>query len=367
MSTGITRILVVVKSDGIGGVERFLSAMVPALARRGVHTDVIALGRPLSGAGLLADLGVPVLDDGFLPGPVGRLRQLVTLRRVVDHGGYGAVVGIGPAANGLVCLARRRNGPLTIVREVGDPFIDRRRRWNRWFGWTYRRADALVVQTEALAQEVRQHWRNPARVAVIPNPLGAEIAVTTPGEGRGNVIAGVGRLVAGKGYNDLLHAFANAGPATDGWSILIIGDGPERRRLEALAAELRLSARVRFTGTHPAPWELLASASIFVLCSRHEGFPNVLLEAMASGCAVIASDCRFGPREIIDDGLSGLLYPVGDVARLATLLGELTTHPERRRELARGAAERAAHFAIDGVVESWLGLLNAVPPVPDHG
>lgn len=355
------RLLVVIKSDGVGGVERFLSGMIPAFASRGVEVDLVGHGRPPSSPGLLADHEVATLAVGRLPGVLGRARQALGLRRRIGRHDYAAVIGFGPVASSLVALARRRPGPLTVVTERSDPFIEERRTWNRLFRWTYRRADVLVVQTDAMAAAVRSRWPRPAEVAVIANPVPAGVPICPPSRRRDPVIAGVGRLLAKKGYSDLIAALAQVGPRAEGWSLLLVGDGPERVKLEAQAERLGLGERVVFTGVHPTPWQLLANASIFVLCSRHEAYGNVLLEAMASGCAVVASDCRFGPPAMIDHDVSGLLYPVGDIHGLADHLGALIADPARRLALAEAASHWAARQTTDQAVTSWLELLTASP------
>jgi glycosyltransferase involved in cell wall biosynthesis len=354
------RILIVFNSDGIGGVERFLSGMVPAFASRAVRVDLVGHGPPPPSPGFLADQHIATLGRGSLPGLLGRIRQGLSLRRRIRGNHYDALIGIGPVACGLVALARRRDSPPVILCERGDPFIERRRTWNRWFGWIYRRADLLVVQTQGLADEIRRRWRLPPAVAVIPNPLPVGVPQLQPAANRPPVIAGVGRLVPSKGYGDLIDAFARLGPQAEGWSLLLVGDGRERASLEARAHDLGLADRVTFAGVHLAPWELLADASIFVLCSRHEGYPNVLLEAMASGCAIVSSDCRFGPLEIVDDGVTGLRYPVGDVDQLTERLERLIADPQQRVALAEAAAAWVGEQTIARAVSAWLDVLTSV-------
>ena len=357
--TAKRRLLAVIKADGVGGVERFLSGMIPALAAREVEVDLVGHHHPPPLPGLLAGHPITTLASGRLPGLLGRARQVIALRRLIARGDYTAVVGFEPVANGLVSLARPRSGPLAVVCERTNPFIERRRTWNRWFGWTYRRADVLVVQTQGLARDVRLRWRLAPQVAVMRNPVPAAVPIRPPSEHRDPVIAAVGRLLARKGFSDLVAAFAKLGAGAAEWSLLVIGDGPERVELEALAARLGLADRVTFVGVHPAPWELLANVSIFVLPSQYEGYPNALLEAMGSGCAVVATDCPYGPSEMIEHGVSGLLYPVGDVDGLVAHLEALVGDPTMRTTLARESTAWASQQTTDAAVTRWLELLAA--------
>jgi glycosyltransferase involved in cell wall biosynthesis len=224
--------------------------------------------------------------------------------------------------------------------------------------WTYRRADVLVVPTRLLADEVEHRRNRPPRVQVIGNALAPEIPFVPRERRRERTIMTVGRLAPVKRVGDLIEAFARLGDHADGWRVVIVGEGDERSRLEALVRARALDDRVSLVGVHHAPWELLRSADVFVLCSAHEGFANVLVEAMASGCAVVSSDCRFGPRELIDDGVNGVFYPVGDVGGLAALLRELIDEPDRRDALGRAGVERARHFTIDAVESVWMEVIG---------
>jgi glycosyltransferase involved in cell wall biosynthesis len=353
------RLLVVVKSNGFGGVERKVSGLVSMFPRHGIDCDVATLAAEPAG-GLLDSIPRIVLDDGGSNGVVGRLRQLRQLRRLVGHTTYTALMGFGPSANALVALSRRprgRRGPRTVIAEVGDPFIERRSHWNRRWMWTYLFADTLLLQTERLATELRASRRRPRRIVVIPGMVSPALPRVPAESPRQDLIAGVGRLVASKRFDDLIEAFDRVGPVADGWRVVIVGDGPERTRLEALAAARGQEHRVVFTGWDEAPWTTLAHAAIFVQCSAHEGFPTTLLEAMASGCAVVSSDCRFGPREILGEEGAEFLYPVGDVDALADLLRRLIQDPARRTALVQTTAARLDHFTPEVVTAQWLALL----------
>jgi glycosyltransferase involved in cell wall biosynthesis len=116
---------------------------------------------------------------------------------------------------------------------------------------------------------------------------------------------------------------------------------------------------VTFAGFRSEPWRLLAESSVFVLSSAHEGFPNVLIEAAASGCAIVSSDCSYGPREILDHGHQGLLYPVGDVARLAECLAQLMEDEDVRRSFADRAHEGITRYR-PGAGDPWVDLLTTL-------
>jgi len=355
-----SRILFVAKSDGVGGVERKIAGLVSTLAERHVVCDLVTLAHG-AGPGLLVHISKTVLEVRVSSGPIRRLLQLFRLRRIIAANRYDAVIGFGPSSNALVALANRSRGPQAVIVEVGDPFIERRRHWNRWWMWSYRRADVIVVLTDRLASELRAVRSRPRRIVVIPNMVAPTVPFVDPARPRQLVVAGLGRLVQSKRYSDLIEAFARLGPSAEQWRVVLIGDGEDRLRIERRAAELGIGHRVEFTGWRDCPWEILSESSIFVACSGNEGFATVLIEAAASGCALISSDCRFGPREILQDGRSGVLYPVGDVDNLSEALGALIADPVHRLALACAAHERAGDFDPSGITDAWIDLIGVAP------
>lgn len=362
----VAKLLVVTRSDGSGGVERNLRWLLPSLRSCGVTVDLRFCEPPPPGPRLLTAEQAPAPLGGVHRGRWRRVVQTMALRRLLRHGDYDAVVGTGPVANALVCLARSRRGPRTIIMEQNDPFIDRRRSWNRWFGWTYRRADAVVVHTDALAEEVRRVGWYPREVVVLPNAVDPDVPTTAPLDDRPPVICAIGRLVPQKGFDDLVDAVGRLATAPSdggsagfaGWSLCVVGDGPERAALEQRAVERGIGERVRFVGVHPEPWTFAEESAIFVLSSRHEGFGNVILEAMAAGCAVIVSDCRFGPPEIVRHDVDGLVYPTGDAAALADAIGTLVSDPGRRRRLAEAGRRRLDDFGVEPITTRWFSVLG---------
>jgi GalNAc-alpha-(1->4)-GalNAc-alpha-(1->3)-diNAcBac-PP-undecaprenol alpha-1,4-N-acetyl-D-galactosaminyltransferase len=355
------RVLLLVNSDGVGGVERLVASLGALLGTdHGLACDVAVLVR--SESGILSAERPAVLETSVRWVPLRRILQLRQLRALVREREYEAVVSFGPSPNALNALAAlgRRSRPAAIIAEVGDPFIQRRRRWNATSMWCYRFADVLVVQTERLASEVISIRRRPRRVEVIANVVPPGVRFSAPSGPRERLIVGVGRLVAVKRYADLVEAFACLGPRADGWRLVIVGDGDERQALRRTAARLGVERRVEFTGHVDEPWELLGDAAIFVLCSQNEGFPTVLLEAMASGCAIVAADCRFGPRDVLEDGSSGVLYPVGNIDRLVDALADLTTDEPRRLALAERAHHRVNDFTGPPIGRQWRDLIESV-------
>jgi glycosyltransferase involved in cell wall biosynthesis len=163
-----------------------------------------------------------------------------------------------------------------------------------------------------------------------------------------------------KQFDYLLRAFARCSSRHAEWSLAIIGEGSERKNLEQIAVELGIADRVRWLGVVAQPERVLLEASIFVLSSRYEGFPNALLEAMSSGLAAVSFDCPSGPAEIIRHEIDGLLVPPQDLEGLAAALDRLMADEVLRERLGRRATEVSERFALKSVAGLWEELIRDV-------
>ena len=226
----------------------------------------------------------------------------------------------------------------------------------RGFKRAYPRLDALVVLTGRDRRRYERLLDHQTPVFVIPNTIRSDVGGAAPL--RGTTVLAAGRLTRQKGFDKLVRAFAQVAPDHPEWRLVICGDGPWRRRLERLIARHGLEHAVSL----PGPVEPLATAmddaALFVLSSRFEGFPLVLIEAMAKGLPVVAFDCPTGPAEIIDDHRDGLLVPRGNVDRLAGGMRELMEDAALRRRLGAAAHGTARGYTIEAVGPLWEALLE---------
>jgi glycosyltransferase involved in cell wall biosynthesis len=226
----------------------------------------------------------------------------------------------------------------------------------------YRDADVLIGVSAGTAQDWSRRLGGRVRCEAIHNPVIGDDCTSraaAPGphpwfdEEPGPLLA-VGRLAPEKDHATLLESLAR--PALAGRRLVIIGDGPERRALESLAERLGLGGRVLFMGHCPDPFPAMARASVLVNPSRYEGFGNVLVEALACGTRVVATDCPFGPREILADGRWGRLVPPGDPDSLAAgIVAALAAAPDRA-----ALQTRAQDFHQRRIAGRYLEVLAAV-------
>jgi glycosyltransferase involved in cell wall biosynthesis len=234
------------------------------------------------------------------------------------------------------------------------------------YRFLYPSADAVVAPSRGVAGSLLQLSPIPIqKVHVIYNPVvspelyeKADAPVEHPWfqPHQPPVVLAAGRLVALKGYDTLLRAFARVRQQTP-VRLVILGEGPERPNLERLAAELGVAADVDMPGFDPNPFRYMKRAGVFVLSSRYEGLPNVLIQALACGCPVVSTDCPSGPSEILDGGRYGALVPVDDVEAMAgaivrALLGQVAPAPSAWLE----------QFRVEVVAEQYLRVMLGQTP-----
>jgi glycosyltransferase involved in cell wall biosynthesis len=234
----------------------------------------------------------------------------------------------------------------------------------------YTQANAVVSVSEGAAQAFRRlHPIAPERMHVIHNGLSGDTIRRLSQEPlpamhaslfAGPVVLTVGRLSPEKNQALLIKAHKALCERGIIHQLVLLGDGPLREELPALARNLGVADTVHFLGFHQNPYPYLRRATVFALSSNFEGFAIVIAEALVCGTPVVSVDCPSGPAEILDHGRYGELVPPGDAEALADGLGRLLTNPARREELAKLAKERSTIFEMDRTVSQWKRLIEEV-------
>lgn len=216
-----------------------------------------------------------------------------------------------------------------------------------------------LTESDRAAFEDRLGADGPPVVAMpnaVPDvPLG-------PGDPGAHRLMTAGRLVHQKGYDMLLEAFSSVAPRHPDWTLDIFGKGSSGASLDQSIIDLGLVGRARINAPSDRLGERMRDASVFVLSSRFEGFPIVLLEALAAGLAVVSFDCPTGPGEILTDGENGLLVPPEDVAALAATLDRVMADEALRRRLAAAAPAAVLPYSVQRIGRRWDDLLAGGPP-----
>jgi len=339
-----------------GGTQRHIQQLVRGLDRSKFRVVVYALRPGGEVAEELEASGVEVriLSSGERFVSFGTARAVARAARELRRDGV-QIVHAYQWRPGLVGAIAGRLARVPVVlaskRSLSGSVASERRGW-RVIGHF---VDRIVVNAEALRVEAVAHGVR-ARWALVRNGIDIEhfrAGPTTPESARRlldlpdtrPIVGSIGRLEARKGHGDLLQALARLRTRASGPPLLLlVGDGPERSSLERLAIDLNVADSVHFAGTvsDVRPW--LAAMDAFVLPSREEGSSNAVLEAMAVGRPVVATDVG-GMTELIEDGRTGLIVPVADPAALASAMVTVLDAPEHAAALGR-AARRVADEAF---------------------
>jgi len=155
----------------------------------------------------------------------------------------------------------------------------------------------------------------------------------------------------------LLRAFAESAHRTT-HRVVLVGRGSHEQQLRELADELNIADRVTFAGWQDNPWSLMRRASLFVLPSRWEGFGNVVIEALACGAPVVVSDCSYGPKEIIRNGVDGLVFPVDDVKETTRAIDRVLGDSALAARLTAAGKARARDFDVPVIVRRYEALFE---------
>lgn len=365
MSRLVHHLTFVIHSLGPGGAERVASTLVNWWADRGIAVTLITL-TPLGDDFYRIDPRVrrtSLNSDAassnwrtFLANNSQRIRRLRSALQSVEAD---VILSFGDTTNVLVLLSSLGSATPIVVSEHTDP---RKHSIGRFPALLrraiYKRAETVVVLTQGIAE-----WAKTIvpveHIEIIPNPISDQFrgVLHHPNKTRCTLLA-MGRMGYEKGFDLLVSAFARVAEKHPNWHLRIIGDGNERDNLSTLSIRLGIQHRVELGHLTKEPQVALREADLFVLSSRYEGFPMALLEAMTCGLPVIAFDCQSGPREMIRDGIDGLLVPPENVEALAQVIDRLMSSSSERQRLAARAPEAADRFALPKVMTMWSAVLD---------
>lgn len=358
---------------GRGGADRVTSTLLRSLDRDRFRPQLALMRRE---GELLAELpaDVPIHDleaPGLsrAAGPLGRLLQQVRPDVLFSTSG---------GANVVAVLAARRAGfgGRLVLSERNALLRDQPplKKWTMLLlkRLLYRHADLVTAVSEGVRGDLLRRLRLSAdRVRTVFNPIvtpelearaaaGLEDAWL---EGSAPLLLAAGRLETAKDFPTLLRALTlvrRRRPAR----LVILGEGSQRRRLERLVGEGPGASVVRLPGFERNPLRWMARCTLFVLSSRFEGLPGVLVQAMACGAPVVATDCPFGPAEIVRRPAEGMLVPVGDERAMADAIVRLLADPEARRAQAEEGRRAAGRFTLDRILPLYEAALTGDPESP---
>ncbi len=347
------KIAFLIQSMQRGGIQRVVLDQTLELERRGHEVHLITLNPEPTGDSLMPSLSLSTIQRHYVPYP--RMRSITGMRRLIC-----VLKDVDPDicithhwfANTVGRIAARSSGIRTVLsfeHSVYDTHKPRRQFVFDWFLQDWCRFVIAVsesVRTSLVHNGIRSH-----RIRILPN--GIDLSRFTRRELPKDTVRllCIGRLIGDKGIDVLIDALQTLSSIT----LRIVGTGPEQAVLERKTRDRGLSKRITFLGSRDDIPELLAEAEVLVLPSRREGFGLVAVEAFASGVPVVASDLP-ALREIVRDGVNGLLVPPSDSRLLRDALERITKDSELRMRLAAHTGDDIARFSIQVHTDTLLTL-----------
>jgi glycosyltransferase involved in cell wall biosynthesis len=288
---------------------------------------------------------------------INQLARLRALRQFIKAERPDVIIAFLSNVNVAAIIASLGLGIPVIICERTDPFVmPMSRGLQLACRVVYPFASVLLVQTQAVAAKYRALGWSLKRLEAIANPVSDEILTVqhVTNIGIKKRLLAVGRLDEGKQFAVLIKVFANLALRHDAWSLRIIGEGSSRCSLQQQISDAGLDTRIELAGRSTMITKELTQADIFALTSKYEGFPNVLLEAMAVGLPCVAFDCPSGPREISQDGQVALLVALNNESALERALEKLMLDANLRATLGNQARTSVIErFSLPTILQHW--------------
>lgn len=360
MSPDKKNIVLAVPTLSHGGAERVMSLWANELHRRGYHVSLLLFYRVSSEYSL--DEGIPVhvvAENEAAFRSMGVFKRRNVLRALLRQLAPDTIISALPLMQALVMLASNGLGIERVDLLRNNPnhgrVHDNALYWMVWRA-CFRSSDRIIVQTSDQLRFLTNRERKKSRV--VPNPLSERFSANEASDRTGALARciAVGRLHPQKGYRMMVEAFAQAARKRDDISLRIFGAGQEayERQLQEWIDKAGMQDRIHLMGWSDRMEEEYGDADVYLLSSEYEGMPNALMEAMASGLVCVSTDCDTGPRDLIENGVSGFLVPVGDESGFARAIAKaLSLDANECAQMTSAARERVLEFcSLEGSVDA---------------
>lgn len=366
------KIALYIPSMNGGGAERVMQTLANGLAEQGMKVDLIL---NVADGPYLKDVSTKV---NIIELKTSRaLTSILPLTRYIRESKPDAILSAMNYINIIALLAVKFSGIKTqvIISEHDNLSASLKNHKRPLFNsiikalmfYYYRKADAIIAVSNGVAQDLANQLNlNTNKIITIYNPIITKNLIhniknpepvyhdwlknkTIP------VVIAAGRLTQQKGFDKLIQAFSKARNQVD-CRLIILGEGPLELSLRELISKLDLEENVELVGFVDNPYSWMLKSDLFVLSSVHEGFGNVLVEAMACGIPVISTDCPSGPSEILEGGKWGELVPVDDINSMSTAIVKVLTTPIDH--IAHDLETRAFTFSLENSLKKYLEVIN---------
>lgn len=334
-----------------GGTERVVALLANEYAKRNIETAILLFAGnqrdyPLDEKIEVITAGNP--SGGKLSARLDRIRKMRQYYKENPNCQIWAFSVMG-AVFSVVATLGMRKGHAFLVSERNDPNRYDHPKIRNFF---YRFADIIVCQTQDAIESFPKGIRKKAMV--IPNPIDVGNLAPHTGEREKKVVA-VGRLEPQKNHKLLLQAFAGFVAKHPEYTLFLYGKGELETELKELAAKLGIDTSVNFAGFSNRVKEEINSAAMFVLSSDYEGISNSMLEAIALGVPVVATDCPIGgSKAYIENGKNGFLVPVGDKEALTAAMEQLADNPELSQKISAEGSKLRERNRVEQIADAFL-------------
>ena len=365
-------IVIVVSAMNMGGTQRVVSILCNHWSQNGYVVTLISTfsGEKLNHYQLSKNVDLNYLSNNpFFPKnkALNLLWKIIQLRKLIKSQNPDVVISFLTRINVASALSTIGiKSSLIICERTWPPFLT----LNNNFFWMYKilfkGVDRIIVQTEKSKTWLSQNFSG-SNVKVIPNPIVYPLPLQKERSLCPNsiilqnkkVILASGRMHRVKQFDVLIRAFSQIKENYPEWDLIILGDGEERDGLNRMLFDLDLSDRVYIPGSVGNMSEWYEKADLFVLSSRLEGFPNVLLEAMAYGLPCISFDCDTGPRDMIRDGFNGILVnPDEKELGLSNAINKMISNKKFRSDIANNSILLRDKYSVNNIMQKWDNILD---------
>lgn len=349
-----------------GGAERATASIANEFAKKGEIVEIITFDSsesfyPLDNKIKIFDMELSDISKAAsLKRVIGCIKRAFEIRRKIKSRELDVLVCMSTTMNLYGLLSTVFTKTKIVGTERNNPYKYKADKINAFLKkLSARFLDGFIFQTEAASEYYAEKVRKKGTVIqnAVFNPLVKEIE---PASVRQKIIYGVGRLSAQKRFDDLIDAYALLEKSHPDYRLVIFGEGEDREKLQQKIDSYSLSDKILLPGTDKNALRYVAKGSAFVLSSDYEGMPNVLMEAMAVGTPCVSTRCKMGPEELIEDGVNGILVPVGDTKKIKDGIEMLIENPKLSESISKNGRNILKTNDISVISNKWLEYLNNI-------